>query len=250
VRVWRGPRAPAVAEARPLNGAVEEHTLGSKTLPTAPQVTVYQPPGPRDPGRPAPGCVPADGEAVRVFAPALEAAIVAGAVPPVPLVGLHNASGPASSRSDLRAQEYLPRRNRRRFDAHLRFVTDEVIPWADERFGPVTGPWMAAGFSNGAAWAIAAAQRRPDLIGAVAGLSVGVVPQRISGAARSAGIRHYLAAGTLEPGFRRSTRQWAERLAKAGLGCRHEEWIGGHDQAWWQQQLPVALGWLLQASDG
>jgi enterochelin esterase-like enzyme len=244
VRVWRGPRAPAVPEAGPLRGTVEEHTLDSAALHTARQVTVYRPP---DPAPPVPGCLLADGEAVTRFAPTLESAIAAGAVPPVLLVGLHNASGALSSRSDLRAQEYLPGHNRRRFGAHLRFVTSEVIPWADERFGPVARPWVAAGFSNGAVWAIAAAQRHPDLIGAVAALSAGMVPQRISGAARSAGIRHYLAAGTLEPGFRRSTRQWAERLAKAGLGCRHEEWIGGHDQLWWEQQLPVALGWLLRA---
>ena len=109
----------------------------------------------------------------------------------------------------------------------------------------MAGPWVAAGFSNGAVSAIAAAQRRPDLIGAVAAFSAGVVPRRISGAARSAGVRHYLAAGTLEPGFRRSTREWAERLDRAGLACRHEEWTGGHDQVWWDQQLPVALGWLL-----
>jgi hypothetical protein len=106
---------------------------------------------------------------------------------------------------------------------------------------------IAAGFSNGTVWAIAAAQRRPDLIGAVAAFSAGVVPQRISGAARSASVRHYLVAGSLEPGFRRSTRQWAERLGRAGLPCRHEELTGGHDQVWWERQLPVALGWLLQA---
>ena len=110
----------------------------------------------------------------------------------------------------------------------------------------MAGRWVAAGFSNGAAWAIAAGQRRPDLIGAVAAFSAGVVPRQISGAARSARFPHYLAAGTLEPGFRRSTRQWAERLANAGLPYRHEEWIGGHDQKWWEQQLPVALGWLLR----
>jgi enterochelin esterase-like enzyme len=244
VRVWRGPRAPAAAAARELRGTLEEHTLDSAALRTARQVTVYRPPGP---ARPVPGCLLADGEAVTGFAPTLESAIVAGAVPPVLLVGLHNALGALGPRSDLRAQEYLPGHNRRRFDAHLRFVTGEVIPWADERFGPVAGPWVAAGFSNGAVWAIAAAQRNPDLIGAVAAFSAGVVPQRISGAARSARVRHYLAAGTLEPGFRRSTRRWAERLDKAGLPCRHEEWIGGHDQVWWEQQLPVALGWLLRA---
>ena len=135
-----------------------------------------------------------------------------------------------------------------RFDAYLRFVTGEVVPWAGEQFGPVEGPWVAAGFSNGAAWAIAVAQRRPDVFGAVAAFSAGVVPQRISRQARSAGIRHYLAAGTLEPGFRRATRQWAERLQRAGLVCRHEEWVGGHDHLWWEQQFPVALGWLLAPS--
>jgi enterochelin esterase-like enzyme len=243
-RVWRGRQAPAAAAPRELRGSVSTHTLLSAALRDDRTLTVYQPPGA---SRGVPGCVLADGESVRGFAPTLESAIEAGAVPPVLLVGLHNAPGALTSGSDLRAQEYLPGHNRRRFDAHLLFVTSEVLPWADERFGPVSGPWVAAGFSNGAAWAIAAAQRRPDLIGAVAAFSAGVVPRRISSAARSAGVRHYLAAGTLEPGFRRSTRAWAERLDRAGLGCRHEEWTGGHDQVWWEQQLPVALGWLLRA---
>ena len=244
IRVWRGSRAPAAAAPRELHGSVSTHALRSAALRGERQLTVYQPPGA---SRPVPGCVLADGESVRGFAATLESAIEAGLVPPVLLVGVHNALGALTSGADLRAQEYLPGHNRRRFDAHLCFVTGEVLPWADERFGPVTGPWIAAGYSNGAAWAIAAAQRRPDLIGAVAAFSAGVVPRRISSAARSAGVRHYLAAGTLEPGFRRSTREWAERLNRAGLACRHEEWTGGHDQVWWEQQLPVALGWLLRA---
>jgi enterochelin esterase-like enzyme len=242
IRVWRGPHASAAAAPRELHGSLWTHTLPSAALRGERELTVYEPPGA---SRPVPGCVLADGESVRQFAPTLESAIEAGAVPPVLLVGLHSAHGALASVSDLRAQEYLPGHNRRRFDAHLRFVTSEVLPWAEERFGPVSGPWIAAGFSNGAVWAIAAAQRRPDLIGAVAAFSAGVAPRRISGAARSAGVRHYLAAGTLEPGFRRSTREWAERLGRAGLPCRHEEWTGGHDQVWWEQQLPVALGWLL-----
>jgi enterochelin esterase-like enzyme len=242
-RIWRGPRAPAAAPPHELRGSVTEHTLTSAALRSERMLTVYQPPGA---GRPVPGCLLADGQAVREFGPALDAAIEAGAAPPVLLVGLHNASGALTVGSDLRAREYVPGYNRRRFEAHLRFAADEVTAWAAEQFGPLAGPWVAAGFSNGAVWAIAAGQRHPDLIGAVAALSAGVVPQRISGAARSAGVRHYLAAGTLEPGFRRSTRQWAERLDRAGLPCRHEEWTGGHDQVWWGRQLPVALGWLLR----
>jgi enterochelin esterase-like enzyme len=195
-----------------------------------------------------PGCVLADGESARGFAWSLESAILARAVPPVLLVGVHNAPVAARSLPDLRTQEHLPGHNRRRFDAHLGFVTSEVVRCAGERFGPVEGPWVASGFSSGAGWTIAAAQRRPDMFGAVAAFSAGVVPQRISREARSAKVRHYLAAGTLEPGFRRATGQWAERLQRAGLPCRHEEWIGGHDNLWWEQQFPLALGWLLAPS--
>ena len=35
------------------------------------------------------------------------------------------------------------------------------------------------------------------------------------------------------------------RLHRAGLPCRYQEWIGGHDGFWWDQQLPAALAWLL-----
>jgi enterochelin esterase-like enzyme len=160
---------------------------------------------------------------------------------------VHNAAGTARTWPDRRAQEYVPCFSRSRFDAHLRFVTGEVTGWAAAQFGPVQGRWVSAGFSNGASWAITAGQRHPDLFGGVAAFSAGHVPRRISGQARSARIRHYLAAGTLEPGFRRATREWAERLQRAGLPCRHSEWIGGHDWLWWEQQLPVALGWLLSS---
>ena len=63
-------------------------------------------------------------------------------------------------------------------------------------------------------------------------------------------MRHYLAAGTLEEGFRRSTTRWAEALRKAGLECEYREWVGGHDPFWWAHQLPAALGWLLSRGEG
>jgi enterochelin esterase-like enzyme len=187
----------------------------------------------------------ADGESARSFTEVLEPAILAGMVPPVLLVGVHNAVDPASPWPDRRAEEYVPGQNRRRFDAHLRFVVDEVIPWATTQHGAAAKPWVAAGFSNGGDWAVAAAQRRPEVFTAVAAFSVGGVASRITDKARAAAVRHYLAAGTLETGFRQATRQWAQHLQRAGLDCRYHEWVGGHDHLWWGQQLPVALKWLL-----
>jgi enterochelin esterase-like enzyme len=249
-RVWRGPRAPAAIPATwPLRGRLEQHELDSVPLDEPRTVTVYRPPG-ADGGLPA--CVLADGQSTAGFAAVLESAIGAGTAPPVLLIGVHSAVLPGPRGPDLRAMEYVPGHDREQFDAHLAFVTDEVLPWATERFGPPggrfgrrAGPWLAAGTSNGGAWAIAAAQRRPDVFGAMAAFSAGVVPGKVSRAARSAGVRHYLGAGLLEPGFRRATGEWADRITRAGLPGRHEEWVGGHDHLWWEQRLPVALGWLL-----
>ena len=243
--VFRGPRAPVPARAEPLAGEVQEHVVESAALGAARGVTVYLPPGAGD-GDPLPGCVLADGQSVSSFAPGLEAAILDGTTPPVILVGVHNASNrdPAKRpKADLRSLEYLPQKRSRRFAAHLSFVTGEVIPWAAGRYPVMPSPWLAAGFSNGAAWAVAAGQRRPDVFGGVAALSLAMVPHRVARASRQ--VRHYLAAGTLEPGFRRGTAEWAARLDRAGMAYTHREWAGGHDNWWWQQHLPAALSWLL-----
>jgi enterochelin esterase-like enzyme len=241
--IWRGPRAPAAAPtAGQLHGQLDEHTLASAALRGPRQLTVYRPP---DVSGPLPGCVLADGESAGAFAHILEPAVLAGDVPPVLLVGVHNAADPAPTWPDRRSQEYLPGHSHRRFNAHLQFVTGEVIPWAGSQLGAAGGPWISAGFSSGGGWAIAAAQRRPDIFTGVAAFSVGIVPGRLASGARTAGVRHYLAAGTLETGFRSATRRWAERLEGAGLPCRYQEWVGGHDHLWWGQQLPAALAWLL-----
>jgi enterochelin esterase-like enzyme len=242
--VWRGPRAPAQPpSAEPLTGTLDNHLFDSAALGAAREVTVYRPPVGR--GR-LPVCVLADGQAVTGFAGVLEGAIRAGASPAVLLVGVHGATDPGHAGIDGRTREYLPSLDRRRFASHLRFVADEVIGWCADRGDCHTDRVVAAGVSNGAAWAIAAGQRRPDVFTAVAALSPGVVPGRITRAGRAAGVRHYLAAGILEPGFRQATQDWADRLRRAGLPCQHEEWIGGHDNVWWQQRLPAALDWLLR----
>jgi enterochelin esterase-like enzyme len=240
---WRGPRAPAAPpEVAEPAGSLVEHTVASGALGEPRTLTVYRPPG--DHG-PLPGCVLADGESTGSFARVLEPAILAGQAPPVVVVGIHNRFDPAAPWPDRRAQEYVPGQHRRRFAAHLRFVTDEVIGRAGREFDVTPHGWVAAGYSNGGAWAIAAAQRRPDVFTGVAAFSAGVVPRRISGAARRAGVRHYLAAGSLEDGFREATGGWAERVGRAGLDVRYEEWVGGHDPLWWSRVFPAAMQHLV-----
>ncbi len=130
VRVWRGPRAPPAAAPRELHGSVSTHALRSVALRGERQLTVYQPPGA---GRPVPGCVLADGESVRGFAPTLESAIEAGVVPPVLLVGVHNALGGLLQRRGLghrrRAAAPGPDRLGGRVQRRRR-------PAADQRRGP------------------------------------------------------------------------------------------------------------------
>jgi len=61
----------------------------------------------------------------------------------------------------------------------------------------------------------------------VAAFSARAVSHQITSRARSARVRHYLAAAPLETGFRLATRQWTERLQCAGLACHNQQWVGG-----------------------
>ncbi|WP_214107958.1 alpha/beta hydrolase [Acrocarpospora catenulata] len=238
---WHGPHAPEPRPlARPLKGTFEHHELDFSGRPRT--ITLYRPPlG----GGLVPAICVADGGSVNGFAYTVEPAILAGAMPPVVLVGIDsdhgdgNRSGPPSY-PDPRAREYIPDADPARFAEHLTFVIDEVIPWAEERF-PASGHWMTGGYSNGAVWALTAAQRRPDIFTGVAALSPGIPPPA---EIHTLG-RHYIAAGTLESGFRSAAAEWARRLTVAGNRVRHEEWIGGHDHYWWTQHFPTALEWLL-----
>jgi enterochelin esterase-like enzyme len=236
-RIWHGPRAqPAPPAAEPLAGSLTERTVDSENLGGPRDITVYRPPGP--PG-PMPLCLLADGQVVPEHARILEPAITSGALPPVMLVGLHSDTT-SGHYPDGRSREYLPEIDPPRFDAHLDFAVAEILPAFPEATHVIT-----AGFSNGASFALAAADRRPDLITAALALSPNLPPPQLDTGVR---IPRYVAAGTLEgsPGFRECARLLAAAMAGAGIRHRHEEWIGGHDPYWWRVHLVAGLTWLVR----
>ncbi len=242
---WRGRDAPAaVAMASPLQGSSERISVASVALPKPRRVHVYL--SPDVCGEPIRAAVYlADGKHAADFARVAEPLVLAGAIPRLLIVGVEAASGSA------RNEEYVPALGAQsgRFEAHQRFVVSELIPHVEQRYG-VRGASVrriAAGFSNGADWAIATGLRHPRLFANVvafaAGWPVSAVPTD------AAGTSFHLGAGTLDTRYHRNTRKIAARLASAGMRYQFAEVVGGHDVVVWMHLLAGALRWSMAASE-
>jgi enterochelin esterase-like enzyme len=141
----------------------------------------------------------------------LEPAVVSGTTPAAVLIGVHSAG--STPEEDTRAREYLPGLDPLLLEAHSRFLLEELSEWAQRELG-VSGDRerrAMGGFSNGAVLASALGCRHPDRFGSVIAFSLGLLPPLPRGVRPS---RHYLLAGTLEPGFHRSTRAWGPAAAR------------------------------------
>lgn len=234
---WRGPAAPPPPErTAALVGTVERVEVDSAALGASRTLEVYRPPG-HDGRAPTPVLYATDG---RTSADLIDPLIVGGHLPPLIAIGVPCGTEP---NEDRRAQEYLPDVHPARFAAHRRFFVDELSAWAESALGATTDRAARAvfGVSNGAVFAAEMGAAPPEHFGIVIAFSLGILPAKpcwFSGAPR-----HYLCAGTLEEGFCRSTRLWAERARAAGADVLHREHVSGHDPALWETELPYALRW-------
>jgi enterochelin esterase-like enzyme len=252
----RGLKAPpAPARAVPLRGSMTFHEIESEALGGRRNIAVYVPPDVPEGTRLS--VIYIGDYATHSYAPLLEAAVAAGRSRPAIIVGIQGKRGAATGcaqpgHCDHRNLEYLPHFSAEGsgpdspFGRHLRFVTDEVVPLI-ERSYPASArreDRITAGFSSSAVWAVSAAARRPDLFGAVLGMSPG--GQASAGdAARLGNARVYLGAGLFEPSFLRATRERAELAKKAGAEVRYREMISGHAPAMWQIMFAEGVEWLL-----
>ena len=235
IQVWRGPKAPP-PPPRAENVQTQTIEISSVHLGESRKVTVYLPKGARGP---LPAFVLADGQGAAAFAMVLQALIDAGKVRPSAILGIHSGgyrgdlTKPFDMDLDYRASEYLP--SGKRFKQHLDFVADELLPEAARRFGISTlrSDLCVAGFSNGGVFAAASAMSRPDVFGAAIPMSVGVPPAKPSPYPSPPLL--FFAAGELEPGFLRGTRQ-TQAIAKAWKARTElKVYAAGHDSEMWQK---------------
>ena len=251
----RGPNAPAAPPvADPLIGTTTELDFQSEALGNARKVWVYGPPG-LAPGERVPVLYLADALS-RGWAPMAEAIVRGGKARAAILVGIASAErlreDCAALSCDLRQQEYVavfgpsdPQVDTP-FGRHMRFVTEELIPYVEAHFPAATGraDRIVGGTSNGADWALSAAKARPDLFGSVIALSAGAtIPTE--DADTLADSRVFGGAGTFEANFLKTTMATVEAAQSAGAIVRTRTLIAGHSPLAWDVLFADAYQWLL-----
>jgi enterochelin esterase-like enzyme len=235
---WRGPNAPHQAPRQSeLMGRIEQHEVFSEAHGETRRVHVYLPPAHDLEAGPFPVVFMTDGAETAHFAHQVEAAIMAGELAPLIIVGaLSGQSGVVEDMSDfptdLRAADYLAGwyEGEPRAQQHLRFFADELTDWASEHFGASTqrADRAVLGFSNGASFARDAGYRRGDAFGWVMAYSPGRGPIRSVEAIDHPRASFRFAAGRYEAGFLLSSELTHNTLSEAGYDSRLTLFTTGH----------------------
>jgi len=239
---FRGVDAPLELESNdPLVGSSFEHAVESDALGEPRSVTVYRPSG-HQPGDATPVLYATDGNMFAPYARRLDAAIEAGTCPPVVVVAAHAAAFDPIE-GNLRAAEYLPGFDDRRFDAHQRFFVDELATWAQGELGVPTEPTERGvfGCSDGGGHALMVARLHHDRFAHVFAYSTGMPPEPSAPWDVSSYPFVHLCAGTLEGPFHQATEAWAGYLHAVGAGYHFTERVAGHDLVQWAEELPRAI---------
>ena len=254
--LFEAPEAPPQPwiEPRPgvPRGTIELHRVRSAILGNERRVWVHVPPG-YDPSELYGMLLVFDGWAYVNLVPApviLDNLLAAGRIPPLVAVL------PDSLSQDVRNVE-LP--------CHapfLAFLTDELLPWARERWSLAEDPGetCVAGSSFGGLASVFAAFERPDVFGGALSQSGSFgwgaedgrehewLTNRIEAAERRP-ARFWLEIGSLEEQLRpgggpsglESNRRLRDVLRAKGYDVAYDEYEGGHDYVCWRGSLAEGL---------
>ena len=237
---FRGSAAPAeLASNDPLAGSFTEHQVQSTALGESRTVMVYQPAEHHGTGLPV--VYSTDGNMFAAYARRLDASIEADTCPPVTVVAAHAA--PADHRGNIRALEYLPGFDDRRFDAHQRFFVDELTAFASTQLDVASDRARTGvfGCSDGGGHALATGMLHPDRFGHVFAYSTGVPPDVKTSWDPAHHPMVHLCSGTLEGGFHQATQMWGFYLDRIGASHHVTERVCGHDLIQWCEEFPRAL---------
>lgn len=271
---WPHMSAPGAEQRSTVTGTVEVHDFNSKVLKNTRKVRVWLPEGYSargNEGERYPVLYMLDGQnsfdvvgsAIGVEWRCDEAAtelIKAGKIDPMIIVAIDNIG-------DVRAEEYNPPytsylNKQNRGDQHLRFITDEVMPFVNETYRTKTGREHTGigGSSFGGNATLYAVMERPDVFGRAIVESAAVfldnraIVRRAEGADRWP-IRMFMAVGTAETArsgdakaFADMNRELMSALRLKGLGedrlMTVVEEGGKHSEGVWAKRFPAALGFV------
>ncbi|MGW6022024.1 enterochelin esterase [Streptomyces sp. NPDC055099] len=242
--VYELPRVPAPPQAgRPAGvprGSVERHRLPAGVLGAERDVWAYLPP-PGGPRVELPVLVLNDGDmwfGRLGFQDTLDALVAEGTVPPLAVLA-PDAVDRATRTRELGAH-----------DSHVRFLADELLPWAAGRLPLTTDParTLVAGQGLGGLTSLYAGLLRPERFGNVLSQSAPVSgldasASRPVGASRPLTVR--LDVGLHEKEILDHHRELYEALRSRDCRVTLNAYNGGHDWACWRAGLTEGLVGLL-----
>lgn len=132
---------------------------------------------------------------------------------------------------DIRNADYINNYTHgpKRFDKHLSFVVDELLPSVASEYEIKLQPenTVLIGGSSGGSFALWGVLKRPDIFGISVGTSPsGPIPEEISD--QAAKRRYYISAGIYEPGFRANAILYDEVLSAYGAKTDLKTYADGH----------------------
>lgn len=232
-------------------GRIVLDTLESRWLPSPRAISVYVPPA-RDSDTIAAVVYLGDGQLVRALAPVLDTLVMARRGPRILLVGIHADRSPGAPGSlSGRALEYVAGgRDSTRFLAHERFFLEEVLPWAESRFGAPKKRdcRIVLGFSNRANFAMQMGIRHPQQFGSVIAFSPAGNQPTLEAWPAQPWPAFFLLGGTREPEIHRGVVAWAAAFESRGIRHVVHAPAAGHEVRQWLKSLPEALEWALNPS--
>ena len=247
---WRGPDAPALSIVTPeLEGRLEQVTLFSEALGETRRLLIYTPPNHDPETGDYPVILIADGGKVGYYSRLIDAYITDGRLQPLVMIGLvggrQGIVEETQADVDYRNADYLPDLidPRDRFERHLAFAADEVLSFAQDRFGVSSDrrKTMVNGRSSGGGFAFHAGMRRPDVFGHALVHSPGATVPGTPPPPGEASARFHIVAGRYETHFLTAARRAQTVLSELGYETSLTELSAGHTMEITQVTLAPTL---------